>query len=88
MVIDTDCTGSCKSNYHMITATTGQRKAFHPTQTHFTLPRHIFLILGQTVFAVINVINAVYLEENKEIPMLKPLVQPVWGTKLSTSQPS
>jgi hypothetical protein len=49
---------------------------------HFTLPRHIFLILGQTVFAVINVINAVYLEENKEIPILKPLVQPVWGTKL------
>jgi hypothetical protein len=35
VVIDTDCTGSCKSNYHMITTTTEFALTIFPTSIYY-----------------------------------------------------
>ena len=38
-MIDTDCTGSCKSNYHMITTTTApdNSSSSYATETYFVM---------------------------------------------------
>ena len=38
VVIGTDCIGSCKSNYHMITATTAPEKLVYFSKSFFTTP--------------------------------------------------
>jgi hypothetical protein len=37
VVIGTDCTGSCKSNYHMITTMTTPNKYLHESTTWYTM---------------------------------------------------
>ena len=52
VVIDTDCTGSCKSNYHMITATTAPHYILHH--------KLVFLILKGLLTFIIYVHSIIY----------------------------
>ena len=76
VVIDTDCTGSCKSNYHMIATTTApdNSSSTYATETYFVMQLDILTEIESILINFFNIICFNTLTLTHDIPvMLNPV---------------
>ena len=71
VVIDTDCTGSCKSNYHMIVTTTApdNSSSTYATETYFVMQLDILTEIESILINFFNIICFNTLTLTHDIPV-------------------